>query len=70
MTMLTDHEFDQIERLLARLLPDATPSEETTIPTLHERLRRIHAAQSGLRDSRERLLSLQGPIGQEPMLSS
>lgn len=71
MTMLTDHEFDQIERLLARLLPDATPSEETTILiTLHERLRRIHAAHSGLRDSRERLLSLQGPIGQEPMLSS
>lgn len=70
MTMLTDHEFDQMERLLAGLLPGATPSEETAILTLHERLRCIHAAQSGLRDSRARLLSLQRPVRQEPLLPS
>lgn len=58
MTLLTDDEFQHMERLLAGLLADATPKEETAILTLHDRLQRIHASQDGLRASRDRLTAL------------
>jgi len=44
--------------LLAGLLADATPTEETAILTLHDRLQRIHTSQDGLRASRDRLRTL------------
>ena len=58
MTLLTDDEFAQMEQLLAGLLADATPHEETAILTPHDRLQRIHASQDSLRASRDRLKSL------------
>ena len=58
MALITDEEFAAMERLLAGLLADATPAEETAILTLHDRLQRIHAAQDGLRASRDRLTTL------------
>ncbi|MFK7966952.1 MAG: hypothetical protein AB8C46_23580 [Burkholderiaceae bacterium] len=58
MTLITDDEFEAMERLLARLLSDATPAEEAGILTLHDRLQRIYAAQHGLRASRDRLTAL------------
>ena len=64
MTLLTDTEFYAMERLLASLLCDANAAEEQKVLTLHDRLRRIHAAQSGLRDSRDRLLRLQSQTRQ------
>lgn len=58
MTLITDDEFAAMERLLAGLLADATSAEEAGILTLHDRLQRIHAAQEGLRASRDRLTAL------------
>jgi len=64
MTLLTDDEFAQMERLLAGLMADATPAEETAILTLHDRLQRIHASQDGLRASRDRLKGLTAQTAQ------
>ena len=65
MNLLTDTEFARMEHLLAGLLSDATSTEEAAILTLHDRLKRIHEAQQGLRNSRDRLLSLQSQTGQQ-----
>ncbi len=58
MMLICDDEFEAMERLLAGLLKDASPAEESAILTLHDRLQRIHAAQDGLRASRDRLQRL------------
>ena len=58
MTLLTDTEFQAMERLLADLLADASSAEETAILTLHDRLQRIYAAQDGLRASQDRLKAI------------
>lgn len=59
MTLLMPDEFDQMERLLAALLPQADAEEEVVLLQLHSRLQAIYAAQSGLQASRDRLRSLQ-----------
>ena len=58
MNLLTDTEFARMEHLLAGLLPDAAPAQEAAMFTLHDRLKRLHEAQHNLRNSGERLVSL------------
>lgn len=59
MTLLTPKEFDQMERLLADLLPVSDEREEVILLQLHARLQTLFAAQSGLQASRDRLKALQ-----------
>jgi len=58
MTLLTNQEFAQMERLLADLLPHTRPDEEAALLHLHARLQLIYEAQSGLNASRDRLMAL------------
>lgn len=62
MPMLTDKDFSAMEQLLADLLNAVDAHEEAGILSIHDRLRRIHAEQSGLRESRARLLTLRSRI--------
>lgn len=60
MMMLTASEFDHMERLLADLLIEASPTEENQILQLHIRLKAIFEAQRGLQDTKSHLLGLTG----------
>jgi len=59
MTPILSAELDQMERLLADLLPETTSQEEAQILQLHARLQTIYEAQSELHASRDRLMALQ-----------
>ncbi len=59
MSMLAPDEFTRMERLMADLLPACSVQEEAVLLELHARLLSIHAAQSSLRISRNRLMELQ-----------
>jgi hypothetical protein len=60
MTPISSAEFDQMERLLADLLVEASPAEESQILQVHMRLKAIFEAQRGLQDTKSHLLSLTG----------
>lgn len=63
MTLLSEHEFEQMEHLLADLLTSCDEREEANLLGLHARLQAIFEQQKALNSSRKRLKALQSQTG-------
>jgi len=59
MGLITNEDFEAMERLLANLLPHCDEGEEVALLGLHNRLEAIFASQSDLQSARDRLMDLQ-----------
>ena len=59
MRLISNEDYEAMERLLADLLPHCDEREEVALLGLHNRLESIFASQSDLQSARDRLMALQ-----------